>query len=62
MNKREAARILGIRASADRAKLIERYRVLIKLNHPDMGGSPYLAKKINEAKDLLVKGKTDPNI
>jgi DnaJ homolog subfamily C member 19 len=34
----------------------ERHRKLLLLNHPDAGGSGFIASKINEAKDVLIKG------
>ena len=55
MDRREAALILGVRENASRERIMERYRQLMKVNHPDLGGSPYVSTKINEAKELLSK-------
>uniref|UniRef100_A0A8C6RPA6 Mitochondrial import inner membrane translocase subunit TIM14 n=1 Tax=Nannospalax galili TaxID=1026970 RepID=A0A8C6RPA6_NANGA len=45
MMKLEAALTLGVSPTASKGIML--------LNHPDKGGSPYTAAKINEAKDLL---------
>uniref|UniRef100_A0ABD2XDU5 J domain-containing protein n=1 Tax=Trichogramma kaykai TaxID=54128 RepID=A0ABD2XDU5_9HYME len=55
MTRREASLILGVSPSAPKAKVKEHFKKLITANHPDRGGSPYLAAKINEAKDMLEK-------
>jgi len=57
MTKREAALILGVRESASREKIREAHRNMSRANHPDTGGSEYLAMKINQAKDMLLGSK-----
>ena len=57
MTRREAALTLGVRESASAERIKEAHRRILRINHPDMGGSTYLAFKVNEAKELLIKGK-----
>ncbi|KAG9155462.1 hypothetical protein Leryth_009891 [Lithospermum erythrorhizon] len=54
MTRREAALILGIKESTPIDKLREAHRRVMVANHPDAGGSHYLASKINEAKEILL--------
>jgi DnaJ homolog subfamily C member 19 len=60
MTRREAALILGVRESSSAQRIKDAHRKLLILNHPDTGGSTYIAGKINEAKELLLKGKSKP--
>ncbi|XP_011505948.1 PREDICTED: mitochondrial import inner membrane translocase subunit TIM14 isoform X2 [Ceratosolen solmsi marchali] len=55
MTRREAGLILGVSPGAPRAKVKEQFKKVMSANHPDRGGSPYIAAKVNEAKDLLEK-------
>ncbi|ODQ77398.1 hypothetical protein BABINDRAFT_10290 [Babjeviella inositovora NRRL Y-12698] len=59
MTETEAFLILGITESEiltlNEKFLSQRHRKCMMLNHPDRGGSPLLAQKINEAKDVLDK-------
>jgi DnaJ-class molecular chaperone len=58
MTRREASLILGIRESASKDRVQKAHRSLLLLNHPDTGGSPLLATKLNEAKETLLGGKS----
>jgi curved DNA-binding protein CbpA len=54
MSRQEALQVLGLDASATQDDVRREYRRLIKKLHPDLGGSSYLAAKLNEAKDVLL--------
>lgn len=53
MTRNEAFLVLGLRDGAAKDAIKDAHRRIMIANHPDRGGSPYLATKVNEAKDLI---------
>jgi hypothetical protein len=60
MDIKEALNVLGLNGDIEKGEIttdmvIDAHRHLIQKFHPDRGGNDYLAVKINQAKDILLK-------
>ncbi|WP_027330994.1 hypothetical protein [Marinimicrobium agarilyticum] len=58
MTVREAMDTLGLKGdeqTVTREQIVSAHRKLMQKLHPDRGGNDFLAAKVNEAKELLIK-------
>lgn len=55
MSRSEAMEVLGVSAQATKAEIQAAYIRLMQAAHPDRGGSDWLAARINQARDVLLR-------
>jgi hypothetical protein len=59
MTHEEAYKILGLEPGATAADVRQAHRRLMQRVHPDLGGNAFLAQRVNEARDLLLRDHAD---
>ncbi len=57
LTRNQACLILDVAPNASVAEIVAAHRRLIARNHPDKGGSTYIAAQLNTAKDLLLNAQ-----
>ncbi len=55
MSIEEACQILGVKSTASKEEIMQAFKKLMMVNHPDKGGSEYIAAKIIQAKKTLIQ-------
>jgi len=56
MTREEAYKVLGLQPDASEADIRAAHRRLMAAAHPDRGGSDWIAARLNQARDILLRG------
>jgi DnaJ family protein C protein 19 len=54
MTPEQAYEVLGVKPGASSDEIREAHRRLMRSNHPDAGGSTWIAARLNQARDILL--------
>ena len=54
MTRQQALEILGLGPDASPDQIKDAHRRLMQVNHPDTGGSTWIATRLNQARDILL--------